>query len=174
MPASTRRAVFLGVLLDVPHVLGLMGTMLIPLMLGSKVVYIARFSPMGVFDSVKQHGIEVLIMVPTMYAVMASAKAARPELLQGLDQNRHLRGRMPLPVPLIEQFKEKFNLTLMEGFGLTETSPIVAINLPWAHKPGSVGKLIPHVQVKTVDDNGGDLPMDADGGECCTSRDPTS
>ena len=35
----------------------------------------------------------------------------------------------------------KFGQTLMEGFGLTETSPIVALNLPWAHKAGSVGKI---------------------------------
>jgi long-chain acyl-CoA synthetase len=41
----------------------------------------------------------------------------------------------------------------------------VAINLPWAHKPGSVGKVIPEVQVKTVDENGKDLPIGADGGE---------
>jgi long-chain acyl-CoA synthetase len=156
------KTVFLGVI-PMFHTLGMMGTMLIPLMLGSKVVYIARFSPMGVFDSVKQHGIEVLIMVPTMYAVMASAKAARPESLHGV--RYVISGGEPLPVTLIEQFKEKFNLTLMEGFGLTETSPIVALNVPWAYKLGSVGKIIPEVQVKTVDDQGKDLPVNADGGE---------
>ena len=61
---------------------GLMGCLMIPLMLGSKVVYHARFSPVGVFEAVKQHGIEVLIMVPTMYAVMANAKAANWESLE--------------------------------------------------------------------------------------------
>src|SRR5262249_49008886 len=38
-------------------------------------------------------------------------------------------------------------------------------NLPWAHKPGSVGKIIPEVSVKTVDDNGNNLPPGVDGGE---------
>ena len=76
----TEKTVFLGVL-PMFHTLGLMGCMLIPMMLGSKVVYQARFSPMGVFEAVKNHGVGVLIMVPTMYAVMANAKAAKPEVL---------------------------------------------------------------------------------------------
>lgn len=158
----TERTIFLGVL-PMFHTLGLMGCMLIPMYLGSKIVYQARFSPMGTFEAVKQHGIEVLIMVPSMYAVMANAKAASPELLSSV--KIAVSGGEPLPVALIGQFREKFNITLMEGFGLTETSPIVSLNVPWAHKQGSTGKLIPEVQVKTVDDQGQDLPVGADGGE---------
>jgi long-chain acyl-CoA synthetase len=158
----TQKTVFLGVI-PMFHTLGLMGCLLIPMMLGCKVVYQARFSPMGTFDAIKNHGVEVLIMVPTMYAVMANAKAAKPELLQNI--KLAISGGEALPVPLIEQFKAKFNITLMEGFGLTETSPIVALNLPWAHKAGAAGKVIPHVRVKTVDEEGRDLPVGTDGGE---------
>lgn len=154
--------VFLGVL-PMFHTLGLMGNFMIPLMLGSKVVYQARFSPQGVFEAVKNHGVEVLIMVPTMYAVMANAKSANVESLKSV--KICISGGEALPVTLIEQFRQKFGHTLMEGFGLTETSPIVSINLPWAHKPGAVGKIIPHVQVKTVDESGNTLPVDTDGGE---------
>ena len=74
-----------------------------------------------------------------------------------------ISGGEPLPVSLLQQFQEKFNVTLMEGFGLTETSPIVALNMPWGHKAGSVGKLIPEVKIKTVDDNGNELPVGVDG-----------
>jgi len=117
----------------------------------------------GVFEQVKAHGIEVLIMVPTMYAVMANAKAGKPESLAGV--KIAVSGGEPLPVTLIEQFRAKFGITLMEGFGLTETSPIVALNMPWAHKQGSVGKVIPDVKIKTVDENGKELPIGQDGGE---------
>jgi long-chain acyl-CoA synthetase len=158
----TERTTFLGVL-PMFHTLGLMGCMLIPMYLGSKVVYQARFSPIGTFDAVKQHAIEVLIMVPTLYAVLANAKAARPELLATV--THAISGGEPLPITLIEQFRKAFNLTLLEGFGLTETSPIVSMNVPWAHKLGSVGRLIPEVQAKTVDEQGRDLPLGADGGE---------
>ena len=154
--------VFLGVL-PMFHTLGLMGNMTIPLILGSKVVYQARFSPQGVFEAVKNHGVEVLIMVPTMYAVLANAKSGNPESLKTI--KICVSGGEALPVTLIEQFRQKFGHTLMEGFGLTETSPIVSINLPWAYKPGAVGKVIPHVEVKTVDESGNALPVETDGGE---------
>src|SRR5947199_1255336 len=52
----TEKTVFLGVV-PMFHTLGLMGDLLIPMMLGSKVVYHARFSPMAVFEAIKQHGI---------------------------------------------------------------------------------------------------------------------
>jgi long-chain acyl-CoA synthetase len=158
----TEKTVFLGVL-PMFHTLGLMGCFLIPAMLGSKVVYQARFSPPAVFQAVQQHQIEVLILVPTMYAVLANAKSAHPDSLKTV--KIALSGGEALPVTLIEQFRQKFGITLMEGFGLTETSPIVAINLPWDHKPGAVGKFIPGVEAKTIDDEGRELPRGADGGE---------
>ncbi|HVX85736.1 MAG TPA: AMP-binding protein [Phycisphaerae bacterium] len=158
----TEKTIFLGVL-PMFHTMGLMGCFLIPLMLGSKTVYQARFSPQAVFQAVQQHAIEVLILVPTMYAVMAHAKSAKRESLAPV--KLAISGGEALPVPLIEQFRSVFGITLMEGFGLTETSPIVAINLPWAHKAGSVGKTIPSVEVKTVDEEGRDMKRGVDGGE---------
>jgi long-chain acyl-CoA synthetase len=158
----TEKTVFLGVL-PMFHAFGLTGCINVPLMLGSKVVFQARFSPVGIFEAVKQHAIEVLLMVPTMYAVMANAKSGTPESLKTV--KIAVSGGEALPVTLIEQFKKKFDITLMEGFGLTETSPIVALSMPWAHKPGAVGQVIPDVKVKTVDAEGNDVPVGQDGGE---------
>ncbi|HUO09602.1 MAG TPA: AMP-binding protein [Phycisphaerae bacterium] len=154
--------IFLGVL-PMFHTLGLMGNFMIPLMLGSKVIYQARFSPQGVFEAVKQHNIEVLIMVPTMYAVLANAKSGNLDSFKSV--KICVSGGEALPVTLLHQFKEKFGHVLMEGYGLTETSPIVSINLPWDNKPGAVGKAIPEVQLKTVDEAGNVLPPNTDGGE---------
>ena len=156
----TQKTVFLGCL-PMFHTLGLQGSFLIPMKLGSKVIYQARFSPVGVFELVKKHGIEVLIMVPTMYAVMAAAKSAHKDSLAGVKYC--FSGGEPLPVSLIKAYKEKFDITLFEAFGLTETSPIATLNLPWDNKAGSVGKAIPHVQLKIVDDAGKELPRNTDG-----------
>ncbi len=158
----TDKTVFLGVL-PMFHTLGLQGCLLIPMMLGSKVIYQARFSPVSTLDLIQKHAIEVLIMVPTMYAIMAGAKSGNVETMKSV--KIAVSGGEPLPVTLIEQFQEKFGITLMEGFGLTETSPIVSLNMPWAHKPGSAGKIIPEVRVKTVDEAGNVLPIGVDGGE---------
>ncbi len=158
----TEGSVFLGVL-PMFHTLGLMSNMLIPMMLGSKVIYQARFNPVAVFEAVKQHKVEVMVMVPSMFAVLAASKAAQADSLAGV--TFPVSGGEPLPVTLIEQMKQKFNMTLLEGFGLTETSPIVALSMPWGWKAGAAGKVIPHVQIKTVDEHGRDLPIGADGGE---------
>jgi len=68
------------------------------------------------------------------------------------------------PDSLRQGFMEKHGLELCEGYGTTETSPVVATNLPGANKPGSVGKVLPSVRVKIVDINSGEtLPPGAEG-----------
>ncbi len=158
----TERTVFLGIL-PLFHTFGLMATGFVPFALGCKVVYRARFSAPAIFDAIEEHKIECIFAVPTMYSVLLNAKSAKPHSLESV--KLAISGGEPLPVTLIHDFKEKFGVTLMEGFGLTETSPIVAISMPWANKPGAVGKIIPQVLVKTVDEQGNDLPAGVDGGE---------
>ncbi len=68
---------------------------------------------------------------------------------------RRGRGRQG-PDSLRAGFLEKHGLELCEGYGTTETSPVVATNLPGANKPGSVGKVLPSVEVKIVDINSGE------------------
>ncbi|MCU0275611.1 MAG: AMP-binding protein [Acidobacteria bacterium] len=68
------------------------------------------------------------------------------------------------PDSLRAGFLEKHQLELCEGYGTTETSPVVATNLPGANKPGSVGKVLPSVRVKIVDINSGEtLPPGSEG-----------
>ena len=68
------------------------------------------------------------------------------------------------PDSLRAGFLEKHNLELCEGYGTTETSPVVSTNLPGANKPGSIGKVLPSVRVKIVDINTGEtLPPGSEG-----------
>ena len=46
------------------------------------------------------------------------------------------------PSQLRSAYQEKFGIELFEGYGVTETSPVISVNLPGAHKPGSIGKPI--------------------------------
>lgn len=156
----TQKTVFLGIL-PMFHALGLQANFLIPLMLGCKVVYQARFSAVAVFEAVQKHQCQVLVAVPSMFSVLASAKAGKPDSLKTIIHA--ISGGEPLAVSLIQAFQEKFGITLMEGFGLTETSPIVAIGVPWGFKPGSVGKVIPDVKVRIVGEDGRTLGPNQDG-----------
>jgi acyl-[acyl-carrier-protein]-phospholipid O-acyltransferase/long-chain-fatty-acid--[acyl-carrier-protein] ligase len=63
------------------------------------------------------------------------------------------------PDSLRAGFLEKHHLELCEGYGTTETSPVVAVNLPGANKPGSVGKVLPSVRVKIVDLHSGETML---------------
>ena len=68
------------------------------------------------------------------------------------------------PDSLREGFMQKHGLELCEGYGTTETSPVVSTNLPGANKPGSIGKVLPSVRVKIVDINTGEaLPPGGEG-----------
>ncbi len=151
---------FLGVL-PMFHTLGLMACFLVPLSLGCKVVYQARFNPAAVLEAIKKHHVEVLIAVPTMYALLANCKSATRD---GLSSVRYaISGGEPLPLALVEKFRDQFGIPLLEGFGLTETSPIVTLSTPWACKPGCVGRPIPHQQLRIVNENGENLPVNQDG-----------
>ncbi len=68
------------------------------------------------------------------------------------------------PDSLRAGFLQQHGLELCEGYGTTETSPVVATNLPGANKPGSVGRVLPGVRVKIVDINSGEaLPPGCEG-----------
>ena len=68
------------------------------------------------------------------------------------------------PDALRRGFLEKHGIELCEGYGTTETSPVVSVNLPGANKPGSIGRLLPGVKVKIVDITSGEsLPHGREG-----------
>lgn len=68
------------------------------------------------------------------------------------------------PDSLREAYKKKQGIELMEGYGATETSPVVSVNYPGANRPGSIGKILPSVQVKITDIiSGKELPAGKEG-----------
>ena len=153
--------VFLG-MLPMFHTLALTATMLAPVMLGCKIVYLPRFSPPAIFQIIQEHQVEVMIAVPTMYAALLDSKTA----LGGasLEPVKYaVSGGEALPLALAERFEKRFGVALLEGFGLTETSAANVLSLPWAKKPGSVGQPLPHVDLRVVDDAGNPVPADTEG-----------
>jgi acyl-[acyl-carrier-protein]-phospholipid O-acyltransferase/long-chain-fatty-acid--[acyl-carrier-protein] ligase len=65
---------------------------------------------------------------------------------------------------LREEYRKKHHIELLEGYGCTETSPVVSVNTHSANRPGSIGKVLPSVQVKIADiQTGRDLPAGKEG-----------
>jgi len=147
---------FLGII-PLFHAFGMTAMMLAPIQLGAPVVYIARFSPVAAMNAIREHRISLMFGVPSMFAAIAHLKGAAPEDFKQL--YAIITGGEPLAAALREKFLERFNVPLLEGYGLTETSPAISLNVPQVMRPGSVGKPLPSVELKITDENGQALPL---------------
>jgi long-chain acyl-CoA synthetase len=82
-------------------------------------------------------------------------------------------GAAPLSVELINGFRDKFNVEIIEGYGLTEVTGLSTVNPPLGkRKPGSIGLAIPEQELKIMDDNNKELPQ-GEKGEICIKGDAT-
>lgn len=130
---------------------------LLPLYLGSAITILDSFRPKDALRTLVEEGISVFCGVPAMFAVLARA-AERPLPLPHL--KFAISGGAPLPAPVIHAFEGKFGGTLLEGYGLSEASPVVAMNpIGGVRKIGSVGLPLPGVRVRVVDEQRRDVPQ---------------
>jgi long-chain acyl-CoA synthetase len=151
---------FLGVLPQF-HSFGLTVMTLVPLIIGAKVVYTARFMPRKLIELMREHKPDIFVAIPSMYNALLHVKDARPDDWASI--HMALSGGEPLPSAVRQAMLDQFNVTLREGYGLTETSPVASVNTVRDTRPGSVGTLIGDVRCRIVDDQERDLPRDQEG-----------
>jgi long-chain acyl-CoA synthetase len=152
--------VFLGVI-PLFHAFGLTAMMLAPVQLKAPVVYMARFSPVGALQAIRKHNASIMFGVPAMYAAILRLESATADEFKQFFAV--ISGGEPLPSTVREAFERRFGTRIHEGYGLTETSPVVTLNTPWASKPGSVGKAVPGAEIRIVDDEGKPLGRESSG-----------
>ena len=128
---------FLGVL-PLFHSFGLTATLIAPTLLGATVRYHARFQPSDVVHTLANTRTCVFMATPSMYAALAKAKSVTPEVFQRL--RLPISGGEPLAPAVFEDYRARLGVTILEGYGLTETSPVVSLNLPEAWRAGTVGR----------------------------------
>lgn len=152
--------VFLGVLPQF-HSFGLTALTMIPLAVGAKVIYTARFVPGKVIDLIRKHKPQVIMAVPSMYGALLSVKKAEPTDFESV--RLAISGGEPLPNSVFETYMQRFGLKLLEGYGLTETSPAMnwATNDRW--KQHSVGLSLPGQTTVVVDEENRILPANREG-----------
>ena len=151
---------FLG-MIPLFHVFGMSAMMLAPLQLGATIVYMARFSPLGAVQSIREHGISIVMGVPSMYGAILRLKEPTRDDFKTIYMM--ISGGEPLPAALRDAFAARFGVTLYEAYGMTEASLAIAMNTPQTHKPGSVGKPVPQMKVRIMDDDGAAVPTDHEG-----------
>ncbi len=157
----TRQDTLLGVLPQF-HSFGLTVLTLLPLTIGCRVIYTARFVPGKLVRLLRQHRPTVFIAIPSMYNALLHVKGAVPEDFASL---RYIvSGGEPLPDAVLTAFRERFGVTINEGYGLTETSPVTNWCRPHEFRPRSVGKPLPDIVQHIIDpETGRRLPPGRDG-----------
>lgn len=107
--------------------------------------------------------VTIFVGVPAVFNILAERKI--PWIVKYIHAIRaFISGSAPLSASTIEKIEKKFGVPLLEGYGLSEASPVVSVNpLEGIRKVGSVGLPIPQVQVKIVDAEGNDLPVGQEG-----------
>lgn len=143
------------------HAFGFTTNTLVPLLMGATVHYLPRFSPATVLSLIREKRVSVFITVASMFAVLASMKDAAAEQFASL--THPVSGGEPLSPKVARIFEQRYGKRILEGYGLTETSPVVSLNTPSAYRPGSVGRPLPGITVTAVDQQGRALPFGQDG-----------
>ena len=112
---------FLGVI-PTFHVFGLTTTLLCPMVVGATVHYLPRFQPLTVLETIQTRKISVLMLIASMYRALSRTKGAGDELET---VELAVSGGEPLPPTTLQEFDQRFGVSLLEGYGLTETSPVI-------------------------------------------------
>src|SRR5712692_1175547 len=123
-------------------------------------VLLPRFSPDAALHLMEEENITIFAGVPTMYWAMLHYPKADQYDLQKIARNLRLAisGGAAMPVEVMRAFNEKFNVKILEGYGLSETSPVAIFNrLDRERKPGSIGLPVWGVSVRVVDQQDHDV-----------------
>ena len=130
------------------------------IMAGSTQVLMPRFDPSGALSLMGTHGVTTFAGVPTMYWAMLGAVDDTVDverITRGL--RIAVSGGASLPLQVLRDFEDRFRVPILEGYGLSETSPVASFNhRDRERKPGSIGTPIWGVEMRIVDEDGAPLP----------------
>jgi long-chain acyl-CoA synthetase len=140
----------LAVLLPLFHSYMLTVGLLLPLLVGGSLVLVKSLNqPHHILQEICLRQATILPAIPQFYRTLTHVQVG------ALPFRVCVSGAAPLPVQVLRDFETKFKIPLIEGYGLSEASPVVTKNpLHGNHKPGSIGLPIPDVEVSVQDDDG--------------------
>ena len=139
------------------HVFGQTCVMNAMFYLGGQIVLLPRFTPEAALSTMKRAGVTTFAGVPTMYwGLLNGVKSLSKEDFTALKTQLKacLSGGSAMPVELLRRFEEVFEVDILEGYGLSETSPVACFNHAGRkRKVGTIGQAVFGVEVKVVGDD---------------------
>jgi long-chain acyl-CoA synthetase len=139
------------------HIYGQTSTLNASLYLGITLRLWKHFDEAEVFSAIEKEESSILIAVPTIFNRLAEMASRTPPVRSSL--RFCVSGGASLPVEVLQRFEKLFNVTIYEGYGLTECSPVCVEN-PYGRptKHGSIGLPVPGFEARIVDEQDWDLP----------------
>jgi long-chain acyl-CoA synthetase len=124
---------------------------------GACLTLVARFDPAKALEVIARDQVSIFLGVPTMYMALLAHPGR-----EGFDTSKLrvcVSGGAALPVEVLHAFEAAFDTVILEGYGLSETSPVACFNHPGrTRKPGSIGTPIEGVQMRVVQADGALVP----------------
>jgi long-chain acyl-CoA synthetase len=125
---------------------------------GATITLLPRFEPQKALEVLARDRVTFFAGVPTMYFYLLNFPGADQYDLSAL--RRCVSGGSAMPVEVMHAFNKKYSVTILEGYGLSETSPVASFNqLGRDPKPGSIGTPIWGVEMRCVDAEGREAPV---------------
>jgi long-chain acyl-CoA synthetase len=138
------------------HVFGLTCGLNATVTAGSTLTLLPRFDAGKALGIIQRDRVTIFEGVPTMYAAMLHYTGERPDVSS---LRLCVSGGAAMPVEVLRGFEEAFGCIILEGYGLSETSPVASFNHPdKVRKPGSIGTPIAGVEMRLIDADGADVP----------------
>jgi long-chain acyl-CoA synthetase len=139
------------------HVFGQTVALNVSVAAGACLTLLPRFDPAHALQIIADHRVTVFEAVPTMYVALLHQPDRAAYDTSAL--RMCISGGAALPVEVLRGFEEAFAVTVLEGYGLSETSPIASFNHPGRdRKPGSIGTPIRDVRMRLVDGEDNEVP----------------
>ncbi|MFB4164339.1 long-chain fatty acid--CoA ligase [Alteribacillus sp. JSM 102045] len=140
------------------HVYGMTGVLNLGIFRASAVICVPRFQVNNMLATIKKTRPTLFSGVPTMYIALLNHPDASSDALSSL--KICISGSAPMPVELMKQFETKTDSPIIEGYGLSECSPVTHRNPLGEHrKPGSIGIPLPNTDAQVVDQHTGEKEM---------------
>ena len=139
------------------HSFGNMIALLI-LRVGGTLILLPQFQPKAILSTIDKHQATILPLVPTIYSFLVQLVARGDYDVSSL--RYCISGGAALPHAMLDKVEDMMKVTVLEGYGLTETSPVIAVNtIKGGSVVGSVGPVLPGVELKIVDEQGQTVPQ---------------
>lgn len=140
------------------HIFGLNVTLGLMALNGATGVLVERFEPVPTLSAIQEHRVTVLFGAPPMYSAWCATPGGDQYDLSSI--RFAISGAAPLSPDILREFRDIFGVEIFEGYGLTETAPTLASNrMTERPRPGSIGKPLPDIQLRLVDENGHDVEL---------------